>query len=88
MWSLLEEKSQQLRYDDDEAEGQQWQKCGLHGPSSSCHLFRPPTNPEQEENAHRTMLETIFQGMTLTAMFAGVTTPCSHVLQVRRFVAA
>ncbi len=34
------------------------------------------------------MLETVFQGMTMTAMFAGVTSPCSGVLQVRSFVAA
>ncbi len=90
MWSSpLEKQSQQLRYGDDGAGDQQWQQCGLHAPSPSCHLFHPPMQPEQEENeAQCTMLETVFQGMTLTAMFAGVTTPCSHVLQVRRFVAA
>jgi len=51
MWkSPLAKQSHQLRYDDDEVDGQQWQQCGLPGPSSSCHLVCPPMNPEQEDN--------------------------------------
>ena len=64
-WIPLGKQFQESCYDGDGAEGQQWQQCGLRGPSSCGHLVCPPLKPEQEENeAQCTMLETIFQGLS------------------------